>query len=141
MVGGVAVVTDRRDGGRARVRRICRGGVVLERLMMRNVVGLLGVGDGGGGASSASRRPVGISDSEIEAALEEAPGDIRGAQRFADVRTAHLKLFARGRALIADGIRVADHGKSAEAVVDYRARAADIIDRSVGLSGDEVQRA
>ncbi len=52
---------------------------------MGDVVGLgAGVGDGGGGAGAAGGA-VGVGDGEVEAALEEAPGDAGGVEQVADV--------------------------------------------------------
>ncbi len=45
VVAGIALLADGGDGGGTRVLRVGRGGVVLERLVVRNVVGLVRAGD------------------------------------------------------------------------------------------------
>ena len=126
MIRRVAVMADRRNRGRPRVRRIRGRGVVLERLMMRNVVGLLRVGDGRGVAALAAGRAVGIDGAEVEAALEESPGDAGGVQKVADVLAAELdRLAGGGRADIADRIGIADEREAAVAVADRGAARVD----------------
>ena len=109
MVGGIACMADRRDRGRTRVRRVGGRGVVLEGLVMRNVVRFRSLGDRRGGAALAAGGAVRIGDREVEAALEQSPGDARGVEQVADILAAEAdRLTRRGGADVAERIGIAD---------------------------------
>ena len=126
MIGGFGIaragnlaVADRRHRARARMGRIARRGVVLERLVVRNVVGRVeGKGPRRGRIAEplASRRPVGVDDREIETALEPAPGDASHIEQIADVAACHRDLVdGRVGAGVEQRIGIADHREIARA--------------------------
>src|SRR5580704_1374262 len=142
VIAGIALLS---DGGHRRwtgVVQVLGGDVVLERLMVRDVIGL--------GLSSDRRRvralaagaAVGVGDGQVEAAFEEAPADARGIQHIADVAAAHLQNFAAGGgAGVADRVGIADQREAAVTVSDDSAAAVLVRDDTVGLTGNQVQRA
>src|SRR5271156_3548344 len=85
------------------------GGVVLEGLVVRNIISLVGHRDGGRVRTSAAGCSVGILRLKIEAALEEAPADASGVQEVADILSAELHGCAGCRgAHIADRVGITD---------------------------------
>ncbi len=55
VVAGIALLADRRNRGRTGVLQVLRGSVVLERLVVRDVVGLVRAGDRARCASGGNR--------------------------------------------------------------------------------------
>ena len=110
----------------AEVGRVCSGWRSRRstgRLVVRNVVRLLDIGDGRGGGALAAGGAVGVHRRQIEAALEEAPGDTRRVQQIADILAAELhQLAGGGGAHVAHRIRIADQGAAAVAVGDQCCR-------------------
>ncbi len=142
MVRRIARLADRADPARPRVRRIRRRGVVLERLVVRNVVGLLHAGHRRGGRALAAGRAVRVDGVQREAAGEEAPADVLRVEQVADVLAAEGDLVVgRARTDVADRIGVADQGQAAVAVVGLVAGAVERGDHAVGLARDQVDRA
>ena len=69
----------------------CGGGVVLERLVVRDVIRLVDHRHRGSGAPAAAGGSVGILNRQVEAAFEEAPADAGGVQQVADIGSAHVR--------------------------------------------------
>src|SRR5579862_5556571 len=91
-----------RDGRRRTgMRRIRRARIVLERLMMRYVIRLIGVGDARYVLARASisrrARAGGIRLGQIESTLEESPGDVFGIEQITDVLAGHREGLAAHR--------------------------------------------
>ncbi len=109
VIGGIALVADGGHRSRTSVRGIGCRRVILERLMVRDVVGFLGVGDERSRTARASRAAVGIGEAEVETALEKSPGHSRLIEQIANVGAAQLYgVSGRGRANVADRIGIAD---------------------------------
>ncbi len=154
---GLVLVADRGDRGRRQVVRVRGRARVLERLVVRNVVGLR-VERFVTALSGAAQRDAyvvsGAADGlailglgRPETPLEEAPGDVLVVEQVADVLAGELDLVT-GRAVIAEGLRVADNGALIVArVLEHcrlRERLAtrhELLCHTMGLAGDQVQRA
>src|SRR5215470_8328966 len=89
LVVGRAAAPDLGDAGRRNVVRVGRGLVVLERVVVRAVVGDGHAADVGV-AGAAHRRAARGGAGGGEAALEPAPGDALGVEQVTDVAPAHL---------------------------------------------------
>lgn len=101
------------------MRRICSRLVVLERLVVRNVVGFGGGGDRRSRRALAAGRAVAVRDAQVEASGEEAPRHAFVVEQVADVLTAELHRFpSRGRAHVAHRISVAHQRQAAIAIAD-----------------------
>src|SRR5579859_4299976 len=91
LVVGAAVVVgaDARDRAGPSVLRVGGGGVGLEALVVGDVVAPVLAGEADGAATAAGGA-VGVDGGEVEAAFEEAPGDVGGGELVADVGTGHV---------------------------------------------------
>ena len=149
-----AAILRRADGidrGRALVVEIGRRLVILEGLVMRDIVVDLDARHRSSGRTGTARRAVGILRRQVEAALEEAPGDAGFVHQVADIAALHQpgRIF-RARTDIAGRVEVGNHRPVA---VSVRHDTAAVIGavllqlvarrqfHAVGLAGDEVDRA
>src|ERR1700740_728987 len=124
------------------MRRVRSRGIVLERLVVRDVIGLERLGYCGSRLATAPGGSVGIHDAEVESTFEETPGDARGVQQVPDVLPGHLKRLAcSGGANIAAGIGVADIREPAVSVVHQRARSVQVVSSAVGLARNQINGA
>src|SRR5271170_4345721 len=112
-------VPDLFDRSRTRMRRVSCAGVILERLVVRNVILLVDGGYRRSGTAGASRRPIRVRDGQVEASFKEAPGNSLVIQKVADALAAHAEFFASGRgANVAEWIGVAVDGVAAVTVAN-----------------------
>ena len=153
LVVGAAVIRGADDVGRTRthVLEVGRREVILERLVVRDVVGALDVDERRGGDTAAAGRAVGILGGQVEATFEEAPADVLGVEQVADVLARHQRgRVLRVRADVAGRVEVADHRPVAVAVGNDAAAVIGAVllqriavgqDHAVGLAGDEIDGA
>ena len=142
VVGRVAIdanAAGRRGPG---VLQVLGGGVVLEGLVMRNVIRLVGLGDRRSGAAAAPGGSVSILDRQVEAALEESPADAGGVEQVTDVGARSCESCAP---VVVEHTsptdRVADQGIAAAAVGHHIRAGIHLVTYAVELAGDQVERA
>ena len=167
MIGAPVVRrADHRHRARPRMIEVRRRSIILERLVMRNIVLLIGIVQRRGRrAARTTGSPVGIGERKVEAALEPAPGNIAVVQKIADVLTRHRRgrAAARGRAAVAGRVGIAHQriaalpignlaagrgrahrnaaGRARESCLLRGNGPGDIFDDPVGLPSDKVDRA
>src|ERR1700722_4786210 len=145
MMRGISRRSDTRHTRGPGVGWVLGGGIELERLLMRNVVGFCQAGDRRNRATVTDRAAVGIRNRQIEPALKPTPGKPGGVQQIANRRSIHIHLkMRRAGANVFEWVRIREQRKTTRPIGAFLA-ARDVqsgrLDDPVCLSRYEVDGA